>query len=557
MHRFTEIRFPKKIFRIPSIYFFLYLFTSFLALGWYITFIYNNSTIALDGKRYFVLFDDAMISMRYAWNFAHGNGLVWNIGEYVEGYTNLLMTLIMSLFIKVLNHKIYSVLAVQLFGIIVVYFIGFTTASLTNHFYLESRYRKFAAFLAYTFSIFYFPIVFWSVTGMESGLLTLFLSLALLFVYKWQDTTRWQYLNIAIIFCGLGFLTRNDSLLLTGMLLCYCIYILMKKHALQKSWGKLFTVFFIFGLFVIFQEMFRIFYYHNFFPNTYTLKMIGLPLSVRLSNGWAFVSHYLLQSKWLLALALLALVQDRRADRFILAGLWLITIVYQIWVGGDPWGLWRMMIPAMPGIFILAIIASQTIGTRIMSFLTKTGQIKQPVTTNIIISSIILIISLYSVNIYFSSTISGEIRYNPFANAHINQALAINEITNEDATIGVFWAGTLPYYTDRKAIDFLGKADPHIALLTPVIYKNPDELGMTSIPGHNKYDLNYSIQYLKPDYIQDAYWGVQDLREWAKDHYINGTYFLKKGDSNSLVRLKLLKDSSHVFWNKIFSGKIK
>ena len=39
--------------------------------------------------------DDAYISFRYARNLADGFGLVWNIGERVEGYTNFLWTLLM------------------------------------------------------------------------------------------------------------------------------------------------------------------------------------------------------------------------------------------------------------------------------------------------------------------------------------------------------------------------------------------------------------------------------------------------------------------------------
>lgn len=34
--------------------------------------------------------DDAYISYRYALNLVAGHGLVYNPGEYVEGYTNLL-----------------------------------------------------------------------------------------------------------------------------------------------------------------------------------------------------------------------------------------------------------------------------------------------------------------------------------------------------------------------------------------------------------------------------------------------------------------------------------
>src|SRR5919109_2255638 len=83
---------------------------------WSAAFIYNSSFIAVDGKRYFCLFDDAMISMRYAWNFSHGLGLVWNQGEYVQGYTSLLMTLLMS-FATLIFDKSNAVLFIQILGV--------------------------------------------------------------------------------------------------------------------------------------------------------------------------------------------------------------------------------------------------------------------------------------------------------------------------------------------------------------------------------------------------------------------------------------------------------
>ena len=61
-------------------------------------YIYKTSFISA-GTRYFVLFDDAMISMRYAKNLAEGHGLVWNPGGTpVEGYTNPLWVVFMAFF---------------------------------------------------------------------------------------------------------------------------------------------------------------------------------------------------------------------------------------------------------------------------------------------------------------------------------------------------------------------------------------------------------------------------------------------------------------------------
>src|SRR5947208_3425636 len=40
--------------------------------------------------------DDAFITFRYVQNFVAGNGIVYNIGEYVEGYTHFLWLLTLS-----------------------------------------------------------------------------------------------------------------------------------------------------------------------------------------------------------------------------------------------------------------------------------------------------------------------------------------------------------------------------------------------------------------------------------------------------------------------------
>ena len=67
-----------------------------MAGGSYSVGIEQLSTV-YEGRRYYCLNDDAMISMRFADNLAAGHGLVWNPGEYVQGYTNLGWTLWMAL----------------------------------------------------------------------------------------------------------------------------------------------------------------------------------------------------------------------------------------------------------------------------------------------------------------------------------------------------------------------------------------------------------------------------------------------------------------------------
>jgi len=68
---------------------------SLIIIG-YLYYIYRyiiGTSFLIDGKTYYVLFDDAMISMRYARNLANGAGLVWNPGgERVQGFSNPAVT---------------------------------------------------------------------------------------------------------------------------------------------------------------------------------------------------------------------------------------------------------------------------------------------------------------------------------------------------------------------------------------------------------------------------------------------------------------------------------
>lgn len=50
------------------------------------------------GLLYRLQVDDAFISYRYAWNFIHEQGLVFNPGEYVEGYSNFLWVILLGIF---------------------------------------------------------------------------------------------------------------------------------------------------------------------------------------------------------------------------------------------------------------------------------------------------------------------------------------------------------------------------------------------------------------------------------------------------------------------------
>ena len=110
------------------------------------------------------------------------------------------------------------------------------------------------------------------------------------------------------------------------------------------------------GLFVLFgigREVFRLLYYGDILPNTYYLKMTGMPLAIRLQSGLGFTSLYLITHVVLLGVCIAGCVLKPDRRKLLYLVLVALPIVYQIWVGGDPVRMWRMMTPALPAAAVL------------------------------------------------------------------------------------------------------------------------------------------------------------------------------------------------------------
>ena len=320
---------------------------------WGVLFIYRSSFIAIDGQRYFSLFDDAMISMRYAWNLSHGEGLVWNPGEYVEGYTNLLMVLLMSLSALIFDDKRFAVLAIQLAGILFMLGNAYLTMCIADEITLEERApaRTPLRLLAFFGTLAYYPLAYWSLMGMETGLLTLLLLFSLLTALKYANQQKERHLFLLSLSLGLAYLTRPDALIPAMVIWAYVFY-----YSYQAKKIKLFMA--LVGLYLLFpmaQTIFRWHYYGELVPNTYTLKIVGIPLFHRIRNGLIFIKPFLLTNAVIIIAGMLALFFDFRRQKLLLVSLILATLGYQVWAGGDPWPYWRMMSPVMPLILLLLV----------------------------------------------------------------------------------------------------------------------------------------------------------------------------------------------------------
>lgn len=124
------------------------------------------SSLVEDGERYFLLFDDAMISLAYARTWVSGEGLVWFPGaEWVQGFTNPLWTAAMALpHVVGLPARLAS-LPVQLAGLGLVIATGLAAARV--HEALRPGNRM--AWTTQAIAGGCFPLLLWSTFGMEAG----------------------------------------------------------------------------------------------------------------------------------------------------------------------------------------------------------------------------------------------------------------------------------------------------------------------------------------------------------------------------------------------------
>lgn len=527
-------------------------------VAWASLFIYRSSFVGIDGERYFCLIDDAMISMRYAWNLSHGFGLVWNPGEYVEGYTNPLMTLLMAL-PTLLFDKVDAVLAVQVLGIVFVLVNAYLVMLIADQLVRgqEERYRRLFVALAFLCALSYYPLVYWSLMGMETGLVAVLLSLSVLCALRYVREQRVGQGVLLSVSLGLAFLTRPDALIFAVPIFIYVFFQVCNSERRPRKLSFFLAMVGLYVLFIVGQELFRWGYYGEWLPNTYTLKVSEIPLSSRIENGMYFVAPFLKEVWVLLILVGAGLAFAFRRDKLLLVSIFVVLVCYQVWAGGDFSSYWRLLSPVMP---IMLVLGMHEIFTALKSVSDTPGFrryfLRNPVFPRPYIlgflACVLVLGMFWSVNSRFFPEIAmlrdfNNVRANE---ERVNVALTIERFTTSDATVGVFDAGAIPYYTERPAIDFLGKADPRIARLAPDPSGFPKMKhfeGKISNPGHNKYDLEYSIKESRPDFARGFVWGGQNVLDWAQSEYVLVVY------EGTLVNF--LNNSGNVRWDDIEAAR--
>src|SRR5215210_1951697 len=166
-----------------------------LLMLWSAWFIYRSSFVSSEGRRFFCLFDDAMISMTYARNLVEGYGLNWaREGEPVEGFTHPLWLLPMIAANALpLSLEVRSLLIQLLSLLLLAANVVAVRRLVLDHFSTErASFRLPAAIL----TAFYFPFNYWALMGMEAGLQALLVTLAVQFALDVTEAGRDRHLAL-------------------------------------------------------------------------------------------------------------------------------------------------------------------------------------------------------------------------------------------------------------------------------------------------------------------------------------------------------------------------
>lgn len=504
-------------------------------------YIYRTSFIA-SGERYFVLFDDAMISMRYARNLAHGYGLVWNPGgARVEGYTNPLWVVFMAGFhlFPISASKVSLLIQISgaVFLIVNLYFVKKIVENLTG--------SQLISLLVVILTAFYNPLNNWGLQGMEVSVLTLIVSAAGwigLEHFRKRDFSPWLY-----VLLGISTLIRIDMAVPYLVILVFISLALPDHRRQNLLWG--FGLFFIF---IIGQSLFRLWYYGDILPNTYYLKMTGFPFTLRFAHGLYVLFQFILQMNWILFIVPFIAIIFRR-DRYILLLLLLFLgqLAYSTYVGGDAWeergGSNRYISIVMPLFFTLFVFTldrfREVLANKLKGLLHRTTML-----TNL---GLVLFVGASMVNFNYLVNIRSLERWillrQPLFiegnKEYVQIALAVDKITTPQASVAVVTAGAIPYFSDRFAIDLLGKNDVKIA------HENVHgKLSLGSItnfrPGHLKWDYDYSLGELKPDVVVQLWGNTDEAKPYIDQYYVVG------GAPDDLP-FSLRVGSDNILWDRV------
>jgi arabinofuranosyltransferase len=415
--------------------------------------------------------DDAFISYRYVKNFINGHGLVFNPGERVEGYTNFLWIIILSIFAQL---GLDMIVVSKILGVAA----GATTLFLIYQISLNFFRKKdwffplFAPLLLASNSAF----AYWSISGLESVFFAMAVLLSVYFYFTHQ--------RLMIISSALSSLIRPEGVLVFGILILHKFFFspakgersFAKKDNLKKCLSHILG----FVLLLLPFLIFKIFYYGDLLPNPFYAKT-GFSfeyLKTGMAYFWLFLKHYGLWGA-LYLIPILFYKDLENKGKLTLLMVYIYTL-YIIIIGGDVLKAHRFFLPVLPFLYLLFSFALMRLYLMLK---------KQAVPIFVVIAFSILTFLLP--RNWIMSVRSAEIG---LCLKMSKYAERLRQSFGTDFTLAMSTIGAISYLTEAKVIDMLGLTDPYIA-------KHPEKIpGIFSTWKEKKFNTQYLLSR-DPDVI--------------------------------------------------------
>jgi hypothetical protein len=531
------------------------------------------------GGRVFTLFDDAMISMTYARTLADTGEWVWFPGaDRVQGFTNPLWTLLMAGIHAVGLEGSNANLAVALVGVALIVVTGLLTGAFVLRALGPWPHALRASAVAAGSIPFLFPLTYWTLRGMEVGLLALLaIAVALAGLRTlacWRDGTGGGLpLALGGLAGALGVATRLDFTVVVaavaGLLL---VYAPSTRARASVSLLALAPAVVLALALLAFQHS----YWGDWLPNTYRLKVEGFGLGERLVRGAAGLGKaapvLVLTALSLWAALSRASGQLARRSAMLLTAIVAACAAYSMWAGGDAWETFAFMnryvavsLPAAVAVAIIGVsallcsrepvgrgrlaaaIAAVVVSGIGMGVTTNPFGLNAAFATISVLGLVLLGTAAYLIlrsatqapdstgrttaalgtaalaMIVATSLVAGlrwivlDAEYVRADELGVSEGRALAVVTQPGARIATIVAGGPAYYSGRGMVDLLGKSDRVIAS-GPRADVPPGSRYDLLYPGHNKWDYGHSIRDLRPDVVSQ-YWGGPEIRsqleEWG------------------------------------------
>ncbi len=414
------------------------------------------AVLVYHSRKFFPFFvDDALISLQYVKRFVAGQGLTWTEGPAVEGYSNLLWILLLSIpgalgIDLMLAARILGFVATALLPLLLLFRRG-----------IDNPLAMLPAFLV----LLLFPLssimALWAIGGLEQPLFALLLLLVILALFRQFDVAEYRprLIRFAAVMLGLTALTRPDGMLF-AVLAAMTVLILRWRGRPDLPLRAAGTLLVIPSLSVVGQTAFRLLYYHDWIPNPARIKIAFTADRVR--TGMEYLRGGI-TPEWVFwtvaAFSLLAVVSMKRsrAHGLLLASFLAGWGVYVLLIGGDHFTGLRHFIP----LYLFAIAGMVEL---IRAVAAGANPRRRAAVLIVYGTAIAFLLPQYYV--------AQRQHYGyPFAESHhwVWDGEVLGRLFHEvygrqKPLIGVTAAGCYPYWSELPAIDMLGLNDRYIAM---------------------------------------------------------------------------------------------